>query len=254
MRASDGHLYAVKFRNNPISPCVLFNELFGTRLAQAIGLPVPEPAIIYVGPFLIANTSELTLESGGKSVPCDSGLHFGSRYIFEEAYGATLDYLPRHVRVEAVNINVFAGALAFDLWTGNLDSRQAVFWRRPHKRGYSVTLIDNSHCFNTCGDDFSLRARPLLAWWAHLYENVFGCEDFEPWLSRIETLSESAIADCASGIPSDWYTRPGRPGHVIQTLLRHRHEVRTAILELGDSGVFKNWNAKFEEGSALQVV
>jgi hypothetical protein len=48
MLASDGHLYVVKFRNNPQHVRVLANEFLATRLAAAVGLAVPSSEVIEV--------------------------------------------------------------------------------------------------------------------------------------------------------------------------------------------------------------
>jgi hypothetical protein len=41
VEASDGHLYVVKFINNPQGLNVLFNEAVGTELYSIAGLSVP---------------------------------------------------------------------------------------------------------------------------------------------------------------------------------------------------------------------
>ena len=41
MLCADGNLWVVKFRNNPQGSRVLANELIATKLAEAVGLPVP---------------------------------------------------------------------------------------------------------------------------------------------------------------------------------------------------------------------
>ena len=38
-----------------------------------------------------------------------------------------------------------------------------------------------------------------------MYEGVAGWESFEPWLSRIENMSEDVIWAAAGEIPADWY-------------------------------------------------
>src|SRR5215468_7778762 len=79
MRAQDGHFYVVKFQNNPQHLRVLANELFATRLAELVGLPVPVADIVTVEPWLIENTAELRIDFGGTSEPCAGGLQFGAR-------------------------------------------------------------------------------------------------------------------------------------------------------------------------------
>ena len=57
MRANDGFYYVVKFQNNPQDTRVLANEMLATRLAQELGIPVPEPAVIEVSSWLIEHTT-----------------------------------------------------------------------------------------------------------------------------------------------------------------------------------------------------
>src|SRR4029077_21139082 len=80
LRASDGAYYVVKFQNNPQHVRVLANEMFATRLAKWLGLPVPEVEAIEVSDWLIANTPELRVQVGGSCVPCSSGRQLGSLY------------------------------------------------------------------------------------------------------------------------------------------------------------------------------
>src|SRR5437762_10683314 len=48
LTANDGHAYVVKFANNPQSLRVLVNEWLGCSIGRALGLTIPEPAILYV--------------------------------------------------------------------------------------------------------------------------------------------------------------------------------------------------------------
>src|SRR3974390_3056465 len=81
MRCADGNYYVVKFLNNPQHTRVLANDWLGTRLAEAIGLPVPATDIIEVDPRLIQHSSELRIELGGQRTMIASGPSFGSRYV-----------------------------------------------------------------------------------------------------------------------------------------------------------------------------
>ena len=77
MRADDHNFYVVKFQNNPQSLRVLANEFLASRLAYALGLPVPEVAVIEVSDWLIANTPELCIELATHKMPCSTGRQFG---------------------------------------------------------------------------------------------------------------------------------------------------------------------------------
>src|ERR1043166_3726557 len=81
MRASNSHYYVTKFRNNPQDVRILANEYLGTKLGTMLGLPMPEVGIIDVPEWLIANSPELKIDNGALTIPCVSGLQFGSRYV-----------------------------------------------------------------------------------------------------------------------------------------------------------------------------
>ena len=131
MLASDNNLYVVKFRNNPQHVRVLANELLATRLAAAVGLAVPPAEVIEVSEWLIQNTEELTIELRGGAQRCQAGLHFASRWVGGLMPGQTVDYLPQEQLLEVRNLAEFAGILALDKWTCNINGRQAVFQKEP---------------------------------------------------------------------------------------------------------------------------
>lgn len=90
MRCSDVHFHVIKLRNNPQHLRVLANELFATRLAELIGLPVPVTELVEVDKWLIQHSPELNIQLAGNITPCESGLQFGSRYV---ANASTLQHL-----------------------------------------------------------------------------------------------------------------------------------------------------------------
>src|SRR6201996_549167 len=94
MRCSDQHYYVVKFRNNPQHVRVLANEAFASRLAISVGLPVPLPASVEVGEWLIKHSPELHVQLQHGTVPCEPGLQFGSRYAVDPLEGQVMDHIP----------------------------------------------------------------------------------------------------------------------------------------------------------------
>ncbi len=56
LTASDGYAYVVKFANNPQSLRILANEWLACSIGRAIGLTIPEPAILYVPAKLVECT------------------------------------------------------------------------------------------------------------------------------------------------------------------------------------------------------
>ena len=94
MRCSDGHFYVVKFLNNPQHKRVLANEYLATRLAQRIGLTVPEPEVVEVGEWLVENTPEMRVQMVHGNMNCSHGRQFGSRFVVAPLQGVVYDYLP----------------------------------------------------------------------------------------------------------------------------------------------------------------
>ena len=124
LTANDGHAYVVKFANNPQSLRVLANEWLGCSIGRALGLTIPEPAILYVPAKLVESSPSLVIQSSNSTLKCSHGLAFGSRFISE---GQVFDYLPDSALSQVENVREFAGTFALDKWLCNCDGRQALF-------------------------------------------------------------------------------------------------------------------------------
>src|SRR5215475_3390670 len=159
MLGADGNAYVVKFQNNPQHIRVLVNELMATRLAAAVGLSAPACDVVDVTEWLIENTSDLDVDLGPKRERCRAGLCFGSRLVGGLMPGHLFDYLPEEQLVEVKNLPEFAGILAFDKWTCNVNGRQAVYSKKAREKRYVATFIDYGYCFNA--GEWVLRDAPL---------------------------------------------------------------------------------------------
>ena len=244
MRCADGNYYVVKFRNNPQHTRVLANDWLGTRLAQMIGLSVPEPAIVHVDPWLIEHTPDLSIELCGKRIVAAAGMSFGSRYVVSPVEGDVHDYLPETVMGRVRNRHEFAGILTFDKWTCNADGRQVAFWKRPRERKFAATFIDQGYCFNA--GEWSFPDAPLRGVFGRndVYEGVTGWDSFEPWLSRIEGFSDTSLWPLIKEVPPEWYGSASEELEVLLSkLLERRCQVRDLILAFKDSSrnPFPNW-------------
>jgi hypothetical protein len=230
MRCSDGYFYVVKFRNNPQHLRVLTNEMLAGQLAQEVGLPVPTTEIVQVGEWLIEHTPELNVQLSQNTIKCIPGSQFGSKYVVDPTQGQVLDYMPADMLGRVRNRETFAGMLAFDKWTGNTDGRQVAFWRLLKQRRYTATFIDQGYCFN--GGDWTFLDGPFMGAYPknEAYESIVDWGSFEPWLKRIEQLSESRAWEIGNAIPSEWYSgESGALRDLISTLLLRRTIVRELI-------------------------
>jgi len=251
MLASDGNLYVVKFSNNPQHVRVLANELLATRMGAAVGLAVPPSEVIEVTDWLIQNTQDLTIEQRGGAQRCQAGLHFASRWVGGLMPGHTVDYLPEEQLLEVRNLAEFAGVLALDKWTCNINGRQAVFHKRRRERRYSATFIDQGYCFHA--GDWKFIDAGLGGVFAEntVYRGVTGWESFEPWLSRIESLAPETAWAIAEIVPPEWYGGDLSALEVlIERLLARRARVRELIVAFRESArrPFPNWGRDAKEG------
>ena len=244
MCCSEGSLWVVKFRNNPQGCRTLVNEFLVTRLAQTIGLDVPDAVVIEVPKGLIESSPEMAISRCGMYEPYSHGLNYACRYAGGLMPGQVLDFLPTEILVSVRNVHQFAGAMALDKWTGNTDHRQAVFNRCGRNKQYDAQFIDHGNCFD--GEDWAFRAGPLHGIYRTkaVYENVRGWDSFDPWLDRIETIDANVLQAIVCEIPADWYADDVRAlDSLIERLVMRRHCVRNLIADLRDSSFnpFPRW-------------
>jgi hypothetical protein len=244
MLASDDQLYVVKFRNNPQDVRVLANEMLASRLAFEVGLTVPPCDVIEVSPWLIQNTAELTIERRDGSEPCVPGLQFASRWVGGLMPEQTFDYLPEESLLRVTNLNEFAGMLALDKWTCNVNGRQAVFKKTKGRRAYKATFVDQGYCFHAAEWKFVDVGLAGVFPENTVYREVTGWGSFEPWLSRIEKFPEDKAWKIAETIPPEWYGGDlSSLESLIERLLVRRTRVRELIVTFRESSrkPFPNW-------------
>ena len=257
MLGSDGNAWVVKFQNNPQHLRVLANELLATRLGAAIGLPVPQCDVVEVSAWLIERTPELEVQIGGRRERCVAGLQFGSQLVGGLMPGSVADYLPEEQLLEVPNLKEFAGALALDKWTCNANGRQAIFHRKGRERRYRATFIDQGFCFNA--GEWRFVDAPLRGVYARnaVYREATGWENFEPWLSRIETLAAEKVWNIAETIPPEWYGNDvALLEQLVEKLMERRGRVRDLITTFRESSrqPFPNWGRRPEEVRRMLLV
>lgn len=250
MLGSDENLWVVKFQNNPQHTRVLANEYLATRLAASVGLTVPACDVIEVTEWLIANTPELLIQLPGGRERCRAGLHFGSRFVGGLMPGQVVDTLPEAQLAEVKNLREFAGMLAIDKWTSNVNGRQAVFGKRPRERRYTATFIDQGYCFNA--GEWKLIDAPLRGVFRInlVYAGVTGWESFEPWLGRVERMDPQTIWSAAEAIPPEWYGGDSvELEQLVEALIARRARLRDLIDQFRESDrmPFPYWGRKESE-------
>ena len=231
LTARDGHAYVVKFANNPQSVRVLANEWLACSIGRALGLTIPEPAILYVPAKLVESSPSLVIRLSSSTLKCSYGMAFGSRFISE---GEIFDYLPESAFARIENLQEFAGIFALDKWLCNCDGRQAVFCRNELKRNLRAHFIDFGYCFNA--EEWSFPDTPIRGIYARrsVYQNVCGWQSFEPWLSRIEAFPLSAIWAIADDVPTEWVEVEAL-SQLVERIGARRNRVRELIAAVRES-------------------
>jgi hypothetical protein len=250
MLGADGQIYVVKFQNNPQHMRVLANELLASRLAEAVGLSVPETDLVEVSPWLIENTPELEIDLGRTRVRCQPGLQFGSRFVGGLMPGQVVDYLPEEQMAEVKNLAEFAGILALDKWTGNANGRQAVFVKKQRERRYKAVFIDFGFCFHA--GEWQFEDAPLRGVYYRndVYQGVREWNSFEPWLTRLETLAAEVVWAAAGEVPPEWYGGDqSEMEALVEKLLARRSRIRELIEAFGksDRQPFPKWGMAEKE-------
>jgi hypothetical protein len=247
LRCDDGANYVVKFQNNPQHVRILANEMFASRLALLLGLPVPDPAFVEVPSELIQAEPFPEFGVGPRAGPCSAGWHFGSRFPGLPSKTLVLDFLPDRLLRRVRNLSdLFLGALIFDKWTCNCDGRQVIFCRGVDEEGtaYSGFLIDQGFCFND--GEWNFPDSPLRGLYPRrlVYEKVRGLQSFEPYLSMVENLNTVQLEECVRGIPAAWCgTDPAQLERLAERLYERRRKLRQAIVDAKNSALrpFPNW-------------
>ncbi|MGA9070926.1 MAG: HipA family kinase [Terracidiphilus sp.] len=255
MLGADGHLYVVKFQNNPQHMRVLANEFLASKLATAVGLAAPEAELVEVSNWLVENTPELEMDLGKSRVRCQAGLQFGSRFVGGLMPGQVVDFLPEEQMAEVRNLGEFAGILALDKWTGNANGRQAVFARKQRERRYRAVFIDFGYCFHA--GEWIFEDAPLRGVYYRndVYREIGGWEAFEPWLTRLETMAAETVWAAASEVPPEWYGGDlSEMEALVEKLLARQSRIRELIEGFGrsDRQPFPKWmemKKEWEEGA-----
>jgi hypothetical protein len=254
VRCSDDNYYVVKLQNNPQGKRILANDLFGALLAKRLGLPVAEPSVIDISVAFLNRNSEMIFIFNDKTVSCQPGLSFGSRYVSNNPFGARMGaepvdtFLARNRMMKVTNLADFIGMLVFDRWTSNRDIRQIAYRYNRGDASWTAIMIDQGACFGGAGWDFPDVLGLGLCNSDVAYESIAGPDVFEPWLDRIENeIDETVLEQLASQVPTEWYDGDATAlSELVATLSRRRGMVRKLLLTTWEDypRIFPSWIAQ----------
>jgi hypothetical protein len=85
-----------------------------------------------------------------------------------------------------------------------------------------------------------------------VYRGVCGWEDFEPWLTRMETLGEDVLWAAANETPVEWYGGDtGEMEALVEKLIERKGRIRELIDEFrrSEREPFPKWGGVREESA-----
>jgi hypothetical protein len=243
LEAGDGHFYVTKFRENPQHLRILVNEWIAARLIEYLQIAAPPVAIVELDQSFLARELEVKIRLAARETPVGPGWHFGSRFPGHPDREAVYDYLPDSLLAQVYNLPHFRGIFAFDKWTANSDSRQAIFVRQrisrwiedsgqpPLKKSFLALMIDNGYAFD--GPHWEFADAPAAGFYFRpvVYRDVRRLEDFNPWLERIREAPPELFDGILRDLPRQWLAAADEPAveQLIEQLYRRRARVADLI-------------------------
>jgi hypothetical protein len=219
-------------------------------------IATPFYEIVWLSATFLEANPEVTLETGVRHIAPEPGWHFGSRHPGDPETLALFDFVPDSLLAQVANAEQFLAVLAFDRWTANADSRQAVFFRAqlkdwlarpgapPRKLGFVALMIDHGFVFN--GPHWELPDSALTGLYARrsVYTRVRSLADFEPWIERIRACPPEVLDRALSRIPPPWIGPDSAAlEKLLETLLRRRGRIADLIAACRSApgNPFPNW-------------
>lgn len=253
IEASDGAFYVVKFVNNPQHRRILVNEWMGATFLGYLGIATPEPAMVRLSADFLRENPEVSIQLGSHKAAVEPGWHFGSKFPGDPARNVVYDFLPDSLLDQVENFFDFRGVLAFDKWTGNADSRQAIFFRARLKQwlpgsaahhaklGFVAQMMDHGYLFE--GPHWNLPESALYGLYFRplVYRDVRGLDDFQPWLDRIVNFPEEVVDQAVKQIPAAWLDGDEKQfSELLDRLMARRRRVPD-LIEASRQKSFPRW-------------
>lgn len=245
MLCENSAIYLVKFQCPAFDSRKLVAEYMASEIARSAGLPVPDHAIIEVSPFLIDNTPALS-QPDASGVRFSPGRHFGSRFVERTGGAAPADYLPQAWLLNVINRATFAGIFVLDKWCANGGPRKAVFRQDRSCSDYAARFIGHDMCFGGAAWKFNCFPENGFYRDGIVYQDVGSWENFEPFLSRLLSMTPDMLWQIAQQVPQEWYDgKRLELEDLVAKLLARRSQVHQMVARSIESfpKLFPSWRA-----------
>lgn len=260
LACDDGGWYVTKFRENPQHRRILINEWVSSVLLRHLRISAPEVRVVSLSAQFLSAEQGVCLQLGSGRAPVAPGWHFGSQFPGNPNTEAVYDYLPDSLLPGVANLNHFLGALVFDKWTANSDSRQAIFFRRrlrdwlddesvpPQRKGFIAQMVDHGYVFD--GPHWTFNDSPIqgLYFRPQVYECLRGLDSLQPWLDQARYCPESVFDHILREVPRAWLESDDEEQELerlLGRLLDRRRRIEDLVMASvrARAQIFPNWHA-----------
>ncbi len=213
-----GDLFVVKahaksYKNKPLFTKPIFNEYVSGRLARAIDLPWPEVHIVQLIPEIILELKK-------------SELDISSEWAVGISYIDGLDICQSRYDIQNLfsNYDAFYGKSVFDNWVLFQDLKYDTLGIKPDG---SPMFLDGSMAFG--GQDWNTEE---LRWNEYLHMEsspylkgiIKDFALFDPWLKRLDIISEIVINQILDTTPDEWSVPEGYIYKIRELLIETSNE------------------------------
>jgi hypothetical protein len=200
LRFDDGNSYVTKFRGNPKGDRILISEFVASALLRELDFARLDGRIVNVDSDLISNQPELAGLTGGPQ--------FGSLYEPVNVPFSAKDL------IHLTNRNDLPQFILFNALLCNVDQHLGnilfVKDRSQSATAYRFVMIDHSHIFG--GPEWNDHALDIRKKNPDLYLSPVNLIDdapdklevLEPFLLRLEALTEHSIRSILDDVPGEW--------------------------------------------------
>jgi len=198
VRANDGLMYVLKFAHNLQGPNLLFNEVMGSELYKAFGLPVPEWRSIQVTDSFLDRNDSCWFQTESGPIRPEAGLCFASRFLTGPRQ-PVWEILPGSYFGRVSNRGAFGLAWLLDVCAQHSENRQAIFLRTGDS-GLRAVFIDHGSMFggpNACDEPEPLAAR-------YLDPRVYVQELLTGFRRGSDMLKWNSLWGLLKALPADW--------------------------------------------------
>jgi hypothetical protein len=213
---TDGDLYIVKWKQNPVHRRVLVNSLIGAEVLRRLDVAVPDCA------FVVAD-EDFCRRHRSDHPHLQPGMHFGLRRPGNPITTAVYDLIPRVLSRRVVNSADFVRALVFDCWVDNAKPRQAVY--TGSGEGYFGRMIGNGHILGFRSGAWSSDSPPAvrlpLPLATFVYREGAAASYIEDTILHIQKSAHSSLEAIQQIIPEEWLESDrDEMTRVLENLLR----------------------------------